>query len=121
MNPGNRPSSRGFGLVVPRLRAFQRFWKDKNAASWKKLLLLLLTFYVVFPIDFVPDLVPIWGWLDDMGAMSFALLLLSWVLGPYTDSDTALAQDGSVQTDGATVYETVEPLDHPSTRPQTAS
>ena len=79
-----RGVSRGLGFVVPRWGALRRFWQDRSAPAWKKLLLLLLSVYVFFPVDLVPDVIPVWGWLDDAGAMGVALLLLSRVLAPYT-------------------------------------
>lgn len=33
----------------------------------------LLVFYVVSPIDLVPDWLPLVGWLDDVGIVAFAL------------------------------------------------
>jgi uncharacterized membrane protein YkvA (DUF1232 family) len=67
--------------------ALQRFWADKDAARWKKALLVLLLFYVIFPLDLIPDFAPFWGWLDDLGAASGAWMLLTWMLGPYSIRD----------------------------------
>ena len=40
-------------------------------------ILLLTAIYVVSPIDFVPDVIPILGWLDDLGVIGFACSALS--------------------------------------------
>ena len=37
--------------------------------------------YVVFPLDAIPDLTPIIGWLDDLGVGTASLIFLSWALG----------------------------------------
>ncbi len=49
------------------------FMLDKNASWLKKLSLILVAMYVISPIDFVPDFIPFWGWLDDMGIVAFAV------------------------------------------------
>lgn len=87
-----RSQSSGWAWVLPRWRAFARFWRDKDAALWKKLLLVAVAAYVAVPTDLVPDVVPIWGWLDDAGALTFAWMLLGWLLRPYS-SDAAEAGD----------------------------
>jgi uncharacterized membrane protein YkvA (DUF1232 family) len=73
----------------PRLFAFPRpslvfsFLANDEEGRWKKLALLAAVFYVVFPIDAVPDLIPVWGWLDDLGATALAMAFLSWAVAPY--------------------------------------
>jgi uncharacterized membrane protein YkvA (DUF1232 family) len=38
--------------------------------TWQKKLTLLFTIaYVIFPIDALPDFIPIVGWLDDLGVI----------------------------------------------------
>jgi uncharacterized membrane protein YkvA (DUF1232 family) len=64
------------------------FLRDESGALWKKALLMLSVLYVVFPVDLVPDLIPIWGWLDDAGVMTFAAMFLSWAVAPYDGKRT---------------------------------
>jgi uncharacterized membrane protein YkvA (DUF1232 family) len=70
-------------LTLPRPSSVFAFLADAEASRWKKLALLAAAFYVIFPIDLVPDLIPIWGWLDDAGAVTLALAFLSWAVAPY--------------------------------------
>lgn len=35
-------------------------------------LMMMALLYLVSPIDFVPDIIPVLGWLDDIGIVSFA-------------------------------------------------
>lgn len=74
---------RSWSLVLPRVGALRLFLADQQAATWKKALLVLVLFYVLLPVDFIPDLIPVWGWLDDLGATFGASLFLAWVLAPY--------------------------------------
>lgn len=55
-----------------------RFFLSPRAGFWPKLMLVLAVLYVIMPIDFVPDVVVIVGWIDDLVAMlgaTTALLL----------------------------------------------
>jgi uncharacterized membrane protein YkvA (DUF1232 family) len=44
---------------------------------WLKGLMLLVPLYLVSPIDFVPDFIPVLGWLDDIVVIP---LLVSWIV-----------------------------------------
>lgn len=55
-----------------------RFFLSPRAGFWPKLMLVLAVLYVIMPIDFVPDVAVIVGWIDDMVAVlgaTTALLL----------------------------------------------
>jgi len=45
-----------------------------------KLLGLFALVYLVFPFDLLPDVVPVVGWIDDLGlsALAFVLLARAW-------------------------------------------
>ncbi len=46
-------------------------------ADWKpKLAIGLAVLYLIWPIDLVPDLAPILGWLDDIGITTLAAAYL---------------------------------------------
>jgi uncharacterized membrane protein YkvA (DUF1232 family) len=49
--------------------------RDTRTPASAKLATIAAVLYVISPVDFVPDLIPILGWLDD-GVV--ALLLLKW-------------------------------------------
>ncbi|MCC7357219.1 DUF1232 domain-containing protein [Candidatus Uhrbacteria bacterium] len=53
--------------------------------DWKpKVLLLISVIYLMLPFDFVPDFIPIVGWLDDIGIVSFAAM---WFLKRVTQHE----------------------------------
>jgi uncharacterized membrane protein YkvA (DUF1232 family) len=49
---------------------------------------VLATLYVLSPIDVIPDIAPIIGWLDDVGVIGWAYSTIkasTTVVGPKTD------------------------------------
>ena len=55
--------------------------RDPRAPKSAKLVTVLAALYVISPIDFVPDTIPILGWLDD-GMIGFLLLQLAFKFLP---------------------------------------
>ncbi|PIG09115.1 YkvA family protein [Comamonas sp. 26] len=55
--------------------------RDPRSPKAAKLVTLLAALYVISPIDFVPDTIPILGWLDD-GMIGFLLLQLAFKFLP---------------------------------------
>jgi uncharacterized membrane protein YkvA (DUF1232 family) len=53
---------------------FFRYMRDKRVPRWRKLVGVAALVYFVVPTDALPDLVPILGWLDDVGVLSAAAL-----------------------------------------------
>jgi uncharacterized membrane protein YkvA (DUF1232 family) len=56
-----------------------------------KLVTAALALYVVYPIDLLPDLFPVLGWIDDATLLTFVVpALLRWVpVGPNEQARTA--------------------------------
>ena len=48
----------------------------KRTPRWSKAAFVLALLYVVSPVDLVPDIVPVLGWLDDVGVLGLATTLL---------------------------------------------
>lgn len=69
------PARRRFP-VLWRVPAAWRLVRDPAAPRWEKALLVAALGYVVFPFDLVPDLVPFFGWLDDVGVVALAAAAL---------------------------------------------
>ena len=44
---------------------------------WLKALMLAVPLYLVFPLDIIPDFIPLAGWLDDFVVIP---LLVSWIV-----------------------------------------
>jgi uncharacterized membrane protein YkvA (DUF1232 family) len=55
------------------LKDVRAWFGDKTVSKWRKLLLGVALVYVVVPFDFIPDVVPVMGWLDDLGVVSVAM------------------------------------------------
>lgn len=52
------------------LRDTLAFFRDRSVPLWSRLLGLVAIGYVLSPIDLSPDVVPIVGWLDDIGVVA---------------------------------------------------
>jgi uncharacterized membrane protein YkvA (DUF1232 family) len=51
---------------------FFRYLRDGRIPLWKKLAGLLAVVYFLSPVDAIPDVIPLVGWLDDLGVLSAA-------------------------------------------------
>lgn len=47
----------------------RRYFRDATVPMWRKLMALFAVLYVALPFDAVPDVIPLIGWLDDVGVM----------------------------------------------------
>jgi uncharacterized membrane protein YkvA (DUF1232 family) len=56
-----------------KLAAVRNFLKDPEVARWRKGLLLGAVLYALWPLDLIPDTIPLLGWLDDVGLISLAV------------------------------------------------
>jgi uncharacterized membrane protein YkvA (DUF1232 family) len=54
----------------------RRYLESPFVPRWRKLLGLLAAVYVVLPVDLVPDVLPVVGWLDDVGVMAAVVAFL---------------------------------------------
>ena len=50
--------------------------RDREASWGSRLFAILVAGYVIDPIDLIPDVIPIVGWLDDLGLLGVAIWLL---------------------------------------------
>ena len=55
--------------------------RDARSPKAAKLVTVLAALYVISPVDFIPDTIPILGWLDD-GMIGFLLLQLAFKFLP---------------------------------------
>src|SRR5262245_2800823 len=72
----SRRPTRALLPFVLRPGAVWRFFTDRKAPLLPKLALGAAVLYILSPVDLVPDLVPIFGWLDDIGAFTMAIAWL---------------------------------------------
>jgi uncharacterized membrane protein YkvA (DUF1232 family) len=52
------------------IRDVVAYFRDGKVSTGSKLLGLLAVLYVLSPVDLVPDLIPLLGWLDDLGVIT---------------------------------------------------
>ena len=65
------------------LRGLILFLRDP-VADWKpKAVGVLALLYVVWPLDLIPDVAPVIGWLDDLGFAVLASWYLAWAVKKY--------------------------------------
>lgn len=74
--------------IVSDLAALGRFFRDKNASTAGKAFLLLTVAYVVMPVDAIPDVAPVLGWLDDLGLVAIAIGYIMKVTKRYQEPET---------------------------------
>jgi uncharacterized membrane protein YkvA (DUF1232 family) len=66
MLAGNKTAARAVaGLIPDCIVLFKNLLKDKRVPPRHKVLLWILIGYLLFPIDIVPDFIPVAGQLDD--------------------------------------------------------
>ncbi|MCA9552760.1 MAG: DUF1232 domain-containing protein [Myxococcales bacterium] len=71
---------------VRTLGATLRFFFSLKTPILPRLAALLALAYVVWPVDLIPDVAPILGWLDDAG---FATLAFGWVMKKVGEAEAA--------------------------------
>ena len=62
---------------VQNLMLVTKALKDNSLPNWVKVVAVLGVVYVLSPVDIVPDLLPVLGWIDDLGV---ALLVLKQII-----------------------------------------
>ena len=60
-------------MAFERTRTLGKLWsylRDPGVASWRKLAGVAAVAYVIWPLDLIPDAIPVVGWLDDVGILA---------------------------------------------------
>ena len=66
-------------MAFERTRTLGKLWsylRDPGVASWRKLAGVAAVAYVIWPLDLIPDAIPVVGWLDDVGILAAAAAFL---------------------------------------------
>ncbi|MBL8918963.1 MAG: DUF1232 domain-containing protein [Myxococcaceae bacterium] len=88
----------------------RRYFRDEKVAGWRKFVVVGAVAYVLLPIDLVPDLVPLLGWLDDIGAVGAALAFFSRDVANHAANDRAVPAVSSASSgDGVQIVD-AQPL-----------
>jgi uncharacterized membrane protein YkvA (DUF1232 family) len=77
-----------------KLAAVRNFLKDPEVARWRKGLLLGAVLYTLWPLDLIPDTIPVLGWLDDVGFISLAIAAVWGDVKRHADLLEARTQPG---------------------------
>ncbi len=70
---------------------FFRYLRDGRVPLWKKLIGLVAVGYFLWPADALPDVVPLLGWLDDIGVLSAAAFYMVREVRQYHPEPTSKA------------------------------
>ena len=70
------------GALLSRLRLTWRLMREPAVAIFAKALPLLAILYAISPLDFVPDLIPVLGQLDDLGVIVIAIEAFVYLCPP---------------------------------------
>ncbi|MFA6161663.1 MAG: DUF1232 domain-containing protein [Patescibacteria group bacterium] len=69
---------------VPNWLGLIKYLRDPKS-DWKpKATIVVAILYLIWPIDLLPDIAPILGWLDDIGITSLAIAYLLHASGQYS-------------------------------------
>ena len=66
-------------MAFERTRTIGKLWsylRDPGVAGWRKLAGVAAVAYVLWPLDLIPDTIPVLGWLDDAGIVAAAAAFL---------------------------------------------
>lgn len=67
------------------LMALYRYMIDSSVSWYRKSIVIAALVYFISPIDVIPDLAPLFGYLDDLGVITAVLKFLGSELIPYYD------------------------------------
>jgi len=63
--------------------AFVNYMRDPNVSLHRKSIVVSALIYFIFPLDAIPDIAPLIGYLDDLGVIAAVLKFLGSELIPY--------------------------------------
>lgn len=72
-----------FAVIFKRIKAIKFMMRDKNVSFWKKALIVFGIIYLVLPVDLIPPIIPVFGFLDDLILWLFILDYLKDELDKY--------------------------------------
>ena len=69
-----------------------KYIRSRSVARWKKMLGVFSVVYAILPVDFIPDVLPMVGWLDDIGflAVAFAFIARDMAKNAKLDAEQPL-------------------------------
>jgi len=97
---------------LAKLRAVKRYLSDPSVPWRRKIWVYVILIYFLSPLDFLPDILPGLGWLDDLIVLSAGLLWLSRELGRYQGGTAADRSDATRTIDVEYTVAEEEDSDH---------
>ena len=73
--------------VRRRIRAIPLFLRDKSVSFWKRAIVIFAIVYLFLPIDIIPPIIPIVGFLDDLVLWMAVFHILGEELDSYDLGD----------------------------------
>ena len=67
--------------------ALVKYMRDSNVSWYRKSIVVGALIYFIVPVDAIPDITPLIGYLDDLGVITAVLKFLGSELIPYYDKD----------------------------------
>ncbi|KAF0151624.1 MAG: hypothetical protein FD143_1757 [Ignavibacteria bacterium] len=67
------------------LKALYRYMLDRHISWYRKSIVVGALIYFISPIDAIPDLAPLIGYLDDLGVIAAVLKFMGSEIIPYYD------------------------------------
>lgn len=67
------------------VKALYKYMKDKSVSWYRKSIVVGALIYFITPIDTIPDLAPLIGYLDDLGVITAVIKFLGHELMQYYD------------------------------------
>jgi uncharacterized membrane protein YkvA (DUF1232 family) len=82
-----------------------KYVRSRSVARWKKMLGVFSVVYTILPVDFIPDVLPMVGWLDDIGFLAVAFAFIARDMAKNAKLDAEDAQKQNVVPPGEQVID----------------
>jgi len=71
----------GKSVIVQALTLYYTL-QDKDTPKWAKAIIIGALGYFIFPLDAIPDITPVVGYSDDLGALAWATATVTFYIKP---------------------------------------
>lgn len=78
-----KSNKRSIFKIIGHLKALKRYMLDKNKKWYRKSIVVAAILYFIIPIDAVPDIIPLLGYLDDIGVIAWTIRFLGNEITEY--------------------------------------
>lgn len=94
-------ASKGIDGLINKLRVMYRYFMDPEVPIYKKAIIGAILLYFINPMDVIPDIVPVGGFIDDTVLILYGWNLLKGELDKYIDAKRSgvVNEDGEVISD----------------------